>query len=93
MENVCEENWARMEDTTAEAAERFDDCMLLEWIRDKLISDEVESSISLLPPTRPPGAVLRASAPFLLDNQEFHKSLLLVLDDTLTANWLPSMTF
>jgi hypothetical protein len=75
----------RVDDTTTEAAERFDDCMLLEWIRAKLISDGDYIREPSLPPTRPPGTIMRASKPFLLDNQEFHKSLLLVLEDTQTA--------
>jgi len=75
----------RVGDTTTEAAERFDDCMLLEWIRAHLLKDGDEARVPLVPPTRPPGTILRASGPFLLDNQEFHKSLLLVLEDTPAA--------
>ena len=70
---------------TNTAAERFDDCMLLEWIRTHLLAEGNEEEVLSLPPTRPPGTILRASGPFLLDNQEFHKSLLLVLEDTPAA--------
>ena len=71
------------DDTTA-SAERFDDDMLREWIRTHLLSNET-MQIPEAPPTRPAGTILIASKPFLLDHQEFHKSLLLVLEDTLDA--------
>lgn len=81
------ERIGRVNDTTIEAAERFDDCMLLEWIRAKLMSNEEDDDddVPPLPPTRAPGTVLRACRPFLLNSQEFHKSLLLVLEDTPNA--------
>lgn len=79
------ERIGRVNDTTIEDAERFDDCMLLEWISAKLISDDSGSFIPSLPPTRAPGTIMRASGPFLLDNQEYHKSILLILEDTPAA--------
>lgn len=81
--NKFAERIGRVNNNTAtDATERFDDCMLLEWIRVNLLTDKNTTLMLSLPPTRAPGTLLRASCPFLLDNQEFHKSLLLILEDS-----------
>ena len=61
-------------------SERFDDGMLKEWVHANLV-DPVKSTATAKPPTVPPGTIMRASGSFLLDNQEFHKCLFLVLED------------
>jgi hypothetical protein len=75
-----------MNDSKA-SAERFDDAMLQEWIKAHLLFNETIQEIPEAPaPTRPAGTIfLRASKPFLLNHQDFHKALLLVLEDTLDA--------
>ncbi len=73
------------DDDSKASAERFDDAMLQEWIKAHLLFNETIQEIPEAPPTRPAGTILRASKPFLLNHQEFHKALLLVLEDTLDA--------
>jgi len=69
--------------------ESFDDFMLREWARERLCFDYLQSSS----PVRIPesnefikvGTLLRASSrnpsPFLLSDQEFHKSILLIISE------------
>jgi hypothetical protein len=71
-----------MNDSKA-SAEQFYDTMLQEWIKAHLLFNESIQEIPEAPPTRPAGTISRASKPFLLNHQEFHKSFLLVLEDTL----------
>jgi hypothetical protein len=71
------------DDDSKASAERFDDAMLQEWIKAHLLFNESIQEIPEAPPTRPAGTISRASKPFLLNHQEFHKSFLLVLEDTL----------
>jgi hypothetical protein len=73
------------DDDSKASAERFDDAMLQEWIKAHLLFNQTIQEIPEAPPTRPAGTILRASKPCLLNHQEFHKALLLVLEDTLDA--------
>jgi hypothetical protein len=67
----------RKEDLLLKHPQEFEDVMLREWIKDRM-----------LPPSGPtvrsnwhlPGTVIRASSPILLDEQVFHHSILLILD-------------
>lgn len=80
---------------------RFEDAMLQQWVRQKLTSSTTGMSISLSKQSnekkqpqrqrRPfynptPGTLVRASSPILLDEQVFHQSLMLILqnDDEMT---------
>ena len=82
--------------TADECSGDFEDLMLKEWSRQHLLSDEDKigegDMISTIGGDRVrEGSLLRASStersPFLLSNQEYHKSIILVIseDDILTA--------
>lgn len=70
--------------TQVKQSNQFDDLMLKEWARDKLCQEFCVAT-NLTQMNTPPGTLLRASSlsrsPFLLRKQEYHKSLLLVLND------------
>jgi hypothetical protein len=67
--------------------QKFQDDMLKEWVRQKL-QTSVPKAVILKAPKQnpalydpPPGTLVRASTPVVLDEQVFHQSLVLILDN------------
>lgn len=79
-------------DTARESTGGFDDLMLKEWAYKNLLSPEGKKNLISIPDWFPKkekdvkvGALVRATpedrSPFLLDSQELHKSIVLILRD------------
>ena len=91
-------------DTAKESTGGFDDLMLKEWAYKNLLSPEMKKTAIFTPDWFPKkekgvriGSLVRAApearSPFLLDSQELHKSIVLILrdDETMTTGMFCSL--